>query len=137
MDRFLIDYIQSGNACVLIGSGPSTQMGYPSWATLANAARTVCAREVAGADLSVIDDAITRNEFPKVFDLAKHMLGSPRLLQHLQSCMVPVRAGKLYDLLARWPVPVYLTTNYDDEINNALVRLQTAYQPAPSNRKCH
>ncbi len=36
MDGYLIDYLSSGKAWVLIGSGPSNAMGYPTWEQLSS-----------------------------------------------------------------------------------------------------
>jgi len=41
-----------------------------------------------------------------------------------------------YKLIARWPVPVYLTTNYDDEIQAHLAELGETYLPY-SNSEDH
>jgi hypothetical protein len=38
--------------------------------------------------------------------------------------------------MARWPVPIYLTTNYDDEIQKKLTELREAYVPY-SNSENH
>jgi hypothetical protein len=45
LDSFLIDDLRSGNAWLLVGSGPSTAMGYPTWRGLAEAADKLVARE--------------------------------------------------------------------------------------------
>ena len=36
MDKFLIDYLHSGKTWLLIGSGPSVEVGQPSWEELAS-----------------------------------------------------------------------------------------------------
>lgn len=46
MDKYLIDYLRSGKAWVLVGTGPSIQMGYPSWSVLAERAANWVKQEV-------------------------------------------------------------------------------------------
>lgn len=127
MDSFLLDYLKSGKAWVLIGSGPSIQMGYPSWEKLAASAVEVAKVERLGGGLDKLDAALRCRDFPMVFDEVKAILGGPRLLQCLQDKLKPGRPGRIYELIARWPVPVYLTTNYDDEIQNHLAKSEEAY----------
>jgi len=107
--------------------GPSNQMGYPSWERLASLSIDVVKREVLGKNLRPLHAAFDSHDFPKVFELAKDLLGLPRLLQHLQQNFRPSHAGKIYELIAKWPIPVYLTTNFDDEIQNHLAKLSEAY----------
>ena len=129
MDDFLLDYLGSGKAWVLIGSGPSTEMGYPSWGELATYAVDVTRRETHGKDLSKLDASLKQRDYPKVFEKAKEILGGPLLRSYLQTRLVPSEGetGKIYELMAQWPVPVYLTTNWDNEIQSHLVKLGETY----------
>jgi len=136
MDIFLVDYLRSGRAWVLVGSGPSIEMGYPSWEKLASHAVSTVKTEKPGHPMSVLRPAMEHKDFPKVFDEAKACLGAPRLLQSLQEKLTPTGLGDIYKLIARWPVPVYLTTNYDDEIQKQLAELGEAYVPY-SNSEDH
>ena len=70
---------------------------------------------------------VLKRDFPHVFNEAKRILGGPRLIQILNEKMKPSEPDEIYELIARWPVPVYLTTNYDDEIQKQLVKLGEAY----------
>ncbi|MEP7288453.1 MAG: SIR2 family protein [Chloroflexota bacterium] len=129
MDRQLIDYLKSGKAWVLVGSGPSIAMKYPSWKTLAEHAVQTARHEVRGRSLTQIEHALAQGNFPQVFEEAKVLLTAPRLLQVLLSLLKPEATvnNEIYKLIARWPVPVYLTTNYDDEIQRHLIELGEAY----------
>lgn len=130
MDHYLVDYVRSGRAWLLVGSGPSTEMGYPSWRTLAEVAIGTVRRERGPRGLGDIEAALSRRDYPAVFKDAGRMLGAARLLQVLDETMKPTKAtGDVYRLLARWPVPVYLTTNYDDEIAKHLASVGAAYLP--------
>src|SRR5713101_5016971 len=136
MDSFLISYLKSGKAWVLVGSGPSIESGYPSWEKLANVAReTVCSEGITD-HISRLEAALKRSDLPQVFEEAKSSLGGPRLIQALNQKLVSSCQGEIYKLIARWPVPVYLTTNYDDEIQRHLAALGEAYIPY-SNSKDH
>ena len=127
MDSFLIKYLQSGKAWVLVGSGPSIEMGYPSWEQLASSAIQLVKAEQVGQNLSNLNKAMKNKDFPLVFQEATDIVGEPLLLKHLRDNNKPTKTGKIYDLITRWPVPVYMTTNYDDELQNNLVRWGESY----------
>jgi hypothetical protein len=76
------------------------------------------------------------SHYPAVFKEAKSILGGQYLLSYLQDKFKPSRRGRIYELIARWPVPVFLTTNYDDEIQRHLSKLGESYVPY-SNREDH
>jgi hypothetical protein len=136
VDNVLIDYLKSGKAWVFIGSGPSNEMGYPSWGTLASVAESEARRVGRGSDLTAIDSAMKRKDYPGVFQAVEDIMGKPSLLQILQDRLKPTGSGEIYELMARWPVPIYLTTNYDDEIQKKLAELREAYVPY-SNSEDH
>jgi SIR2-like domain len=127
MDGFLIDYLKSGQAWVLVGSGPSIAMGYPSWRELALVALESVKLDKGSSGLGSAEAAMKRNDFPFVFEECKKILGGPRLTQALQDRLTARNQSQIYKLIARWPVQVYLTTNYDDEIQRQLVELNEAY----------
>jgi len=127
MDQMLFDYLLSGKAWLLVGSGPSIEMGYPTWEELASLAAQVVNVEHAGMDLTNINVALVQGDYPRAFQEVGHVLGSPRLLQLLRENLRPIRKSRIYEMLARWPIDVYMTTNYDDELQNSLSRLTLAY----------
>jgi hypothetical protein len=129
MDPYLVDYVKSGKAWLLIGAGPSIQRGYPTWQILAQSAANVARTEARGRSTIAMDRALTRHEYPEVFQATKDILGGPRLLEVLRAAFHPRPEANdsLYRLLARWPISVYLTTNYDNEIQSALANLGEAY----------
>lgn len=127
MDPVLTSYLKSGNAWVIIGSGPSNEMGYPAWADLAGVAATTVKVEMPGHDRRPLEKALQRKNYPEVFEHAKRILGGPRLLQTLRVALDPKRVGKIYRFMAEWPVPVYLTTNYDDEIQTQLGKVGATF----------
>jgi hypothetical protein len=120
MDEYLLDYLRSGKAWLLVGSGPSAAIGLPSWKQLASVAVELCKVETIGRNLTSVERAFQQNNFSKVFDEAASLVGMPLLLQHL-SMVIPANPcgspGKnVYSHLAKWPISVYLTTNFDNEI---------------------
>jgi SIR2-like protein len=127
MDSYLIDYLKSGKAWVLVGSGPSSEMGYPSWQHLAVSAFTAVQTSRPGLDHERIEQALTSKDFPSVFEKARDVLGGPGLLQVLQRELKPKGKSEIYKWITRWPAAVYLTTNYDDEIQSHLVEHREAY----------
>lgn len=131
MDKHLVAYLGSGKAWVLVGSGPSLQMGYPGWPELATKAAHWAIQEVTAADTTRLNQALAHRNWALVFTEITKLLGSQaRLLQFLGEELKPMdHRGEIYDLIARWPIPVYLTTNWDDELHNHLAKLREAYLP--------
>lgn len=129
MDKYLIDYLRSGKAWILVGTGPSIQMGYPSWPVLAERAANWAKQEVVDSSTAKLDRVLANKDFPRVFSEITALLGSEnRLLQYLQAKLKPAcDQSEIYRLIARWPVPVYLTTNWDDEIQRHLTSLGETY----------
>ncbi|MEW6130166.1 MAG: SIR2 family protein [Acidobacteriota bacterium] len=127
MDEFLIDYIKSGKAWLFIGSGPSIEMGYPSWSELASIAIDTVKIESVGTNHKKIEVHFKKNEYPKVFEEAKKILGGHRLLQILSDNLKSTSSSEIYKLISEWPIAVYLTTNYDDEIQRHLTHINEVY----------
>lgn len=136
LDDYLIDYLRSGNAWLLVGSGPSMDMGYPSWEKLASALIESVTLENRDFDCLKITKAFEEKDYPRVFSEGDAALGNARMRQILSGNLYPTKAGKIYELIAQWPIKVYLTTNYDNEIHDKLVKLGEAYRVL-SNSKDH
>jgi hypothetical protein len=94
VDSVLIDYLKSGKAWVLIGSGPSNEMGYPSWGTLASVADSEARRLGRGADSTALDSAVKQKDYPGIFQAAEDILGQPSLRQILQDQLKPTGSGE-------------------------------------------
>src|SRR4051812_14517309 len=122
MDTLLIEYLNSGEAWLLVGSGPSIDAGYPSWADLANEAHRIVALEVGKTEADRVSDAIEALNYPQAFERSVKAVGISRLLAGLRPLMGQRDTnGELYGLLSRWPIRVYMTTNFDDAIHRGLV----------------
>lgn len=129
MDSVLVDYLQSGKAWILVGSGPSVEMEYPSWEKLAACAMKAAQAEKPGVNLGHLNRTMQAKDYPRVFQEAEDILGIEALLKHLRQELRPGREGRIYDIITRWPINVYLTTNYDNELQEHLVKLGVAYIP--------
>lgn len=121
IDRDLVRAINSGRCFALIGSGPSCELGAPSWRRLAEIAinRMDPSRQegAIGECLALVD----RNEYPKVFSLAEKALGRDKLLAAVRDALVAgIQRGHIYGLAASWPFACYLTTNFDDHLHEHL-----------------
>jgi hypothetical protein len=128
MDSHVIDYLQSGEAWLLVGSGPSTEMGYPDWKELATNTLNTLKGECVGVDFSRADEALRNDDFPGVFQQEWTIGGGERVRQIIGGYLHPARSGKIYESIAKWPIKVYLTTNYDDAIHDHLVRIGESYR---------
>ena len=125
MDSVLLEYLRSGKAWLLVGSGPSTAMGYPSSKALASTAVQM-ARGVG----SVAGSApFARDDYAAVFDEVADVVGLGAMIQTLRASLVSQQSeSDIYRELARWPIPVYLTTNYDDELQRHLASIDSTYR---------
>jgi hypothetical protein len=124
--RQLITYLNSGKCFALVGSGPSTAMGYPSWKEMAEQAVAIAGGKTPSpTDARALQSLIAQEDYPEVFERAAHLLGGVQpLLGRLKKSFAPKNEiGKAYEYLARWPFRCYLTTNFDDEIVAHLHRL--------------
>jgi hypothetical protein len=128
LDSHLIDYLQSGTAWLLVGSGPSTEMGYPDWEQLAENTLGILKSECVGVDFSAADKALREKDFPEVFQEVWDIVGGQRIRQIISGHLYPARSGRIYELIAKWPINVYLTTNYDDAIHDHLTRIGESYR---------
>ena len=130
MDSHLIEYLLSGKAWLLVGSGPSIEMGYPSWRELAYSTIPVIKAEIPGSDITPVTKAFKSGDYPGVFQEAVNRLGIVRVLELLRSINVsrkPEGEANIYKIIAKWPIPVYLTTNYDDELQRSLSAYSLPY----------
>lgn len=134
MDSMLFEYLISGKAWLLIGSGPSIEMGYPSWRRIAEVAIQTIKTEQPKTDCSSIEADLAKQNYPAVFEKAKTELGYPQLIYTMRQIMNSSKTSKLYEIIAKWPIPVYMTTNYDDEINHYLVNIGLSYTNYTNSR---
>ena len=119
----ILEYVLSGNAVLFVGSGPSAEMGYPSWF------RQVELLEKQANDLGKtlpkeFYDYKNQGDLPKAMEAIERIIGRDELLSVLAHSLVATRPTEdsIYNTLVRWPFSLYLTTNFDDEIINHLIK---------------
>ena len=125
VDEFFLDYVRSGKAWIIVGSGPSIQIGYPSWKKMAEGVLNVVKKEYPETTLSEMEAPLKKNDYPKVFQHGRQILGDGRLLQVLQNLFNQQRPSfseTIYDYICNWPISVYLTLNYDNEVQHHLAK---------------
>jgi len=130
MDSILIDYLASGEAFVLVGSGLSIASGYPTWKEFSEHAIRISKTENVGIDFLTADKLLNKGDYPAVFEELSQIIGINRLIQILNdklSIKKQPNDNSIYKYIARWPIPIYMTTNYDDEILSSLTELNEVY----------
>jgi hypothetical protein len=130
-DQRLIKKINAGDSFALIGAGASAEMGYPSWTTLAGEVLATLKRQKRVTDEAAYEKYLKDNRLPEFFSQAERDLGSRYELISLVSSLLKPKAGSthhVYDMLASWPFACYLTTNWDDEINERLKANRTFFK---------
>jgi len=137
-DQRLIRKINQGRAFVLVGSGPSSEIGYPSWAKLAE--ETVAHLKGIGrlSDEPSYAKYLSQRKYPELFSQAERDLGDRAQLVTLLNKMLRLtkrEQGYMYDLLANWPFSCYLTTNWDDEIDHYLRTKKTYFATIRNSRE--
>ncbi|MHC4276607.1 MAG: SIR2 family NAD-dependent protein deacylase [Planctomycetota bacterium] len=119
LDDRLVRSISLGRCFALVGSGPSCEMGYPSWTELAQKTYDKLLSSGVVNDKSTYEDFLTKKEFPELFRQAEVDCGGRNELLTIIKPLVAPKDGqkdRVYNLLVKWPFRCYLTTNYDDEI---------------------
>ena len=115
----LVRLINGGHCFALIGSGPSSELGYPSWKTLAETIASAMIASGSATDPDGYRATLEARRYPALFQQAEYDGGGRRnLVQQMAALLRPSRQrpGELYQILVRWPFACYLTTNWDDEI---------------------
>ena len=140
LDKDLIRIINGGRCMVLVGSGVSCDLGYPSWQQLAESTVRRLEQLDKIRDEESYTHLLTEKQFPELFRQAERDLADDRLalVEVLKPLLVPSKArpGRLYELIARWPFAGYLTTNFDDELANHLSRFPEHFEAiAKSSRR--
>jgi hypothetical protein len=122
-DKRLIRSINNGRCFVLVGSGPSCEVGYPSWQRLAELTYSELKKRDSVSDPNSYEKYLEDKKYPEFFRQAEHDLGNRNdLVQMIRPLLNPStkKHGVLYELISKWPFVCYLTTNFDDEITSYL-----------------
>ena len=125
-DKRLIRKINSGRCFILVGSGPSCEVGYASWERLAKLTHGEIEKKGLVSDSESYTKYLAEKKYPELFRQAERDLGDREALVNLLKPLLTPNVrnqGVLYELISKWPFACYLTTNYDDEIVNYLAKL--------------
>ena len=118
-DKNLIRKINGGRCFILVGAGPSCEVGYPSWQRLSELTYAELQKSGKVSDQNSYEKYLNDKKYPEFFRQAEHDLGNRRtLIDMIKPLLNPSvkNRGILYELISKWPFACYLTTNYDDEI---------------------
>jgi len=122
-DPRLIRKINQGRAFALVGSGPSSEVGYPSWQSLADKVIEELKKHGKLTDQTSYSKYLAQRKYPELFSQAERDFGSRiELITSLTTLLEPTprKPGLIYEILTNWPFACYLTTNWDDEIEHYL-----------------
>lgn len=138
----LIAALNSGQCIAVVGSGPSNELRYPSWKTLAEETIELAKASDRAFDEELFARLTDRDDYPKVFKYAQELLSRDDILTHIAARLEHHRStltessiqGQAYSCLAAWPFKFYITTNWDSEIARHL-EFETEYYSTVSNSK--
>ena len=122
----LLESIVNKTCIAFVGSGPSCEMGYPSWEALAREAMQIAKEIGTGIDDESYDLKMKSREYEAIFGLLERDLGSrAKMIEIVNSLMethspLPDRNGKIYRIIANWPFKSYITTNFDNALAESL-----------------
>lgn len=127
----LIALINSGEAWAFVGSGASADSGLPPWSDLLDAVVTKLEPALAS---NVVTHrryvpARTAGDFPSCFGVVEEVIGRPQLDSLIEDALTGQRRrpGLIYSTLADWPFAGYVTSNYDDLLEQALRQRVTGW----------
>lgn len=133
----LIRAINNGRCFVFVGSGPSCEIGYPSWKKLAELVYEKLRNNGCISDYNSYEKYIEEKKYPELFRQAEFDLGSRTMLVDLiKKLLIPEvkHQSSFYELITKWPFSCYITTNYDNEIATHLAS-SNEYFAVVRNRK--
>jgi hypothetical protein len=130
-DKRLIRMINNGRCFVLVGSGPSCEMGYPSWEKLAKLTYEKLQQMSCVSDTNSYEKYLRNQQYPELFSQAERDLGNDHiaLINLIKQILKPSNKSNsfLYEIICKWPFACYLTTNFDNEIETHLTKLNEHY----------
>ncbi len=137
-DRRVVRNINLGRCFVLVGSGASVEMGYPSWPALVHGVMKAVRESGRLQDEASYDKYIKDKRFPELLTQAERDLGSrAQLVAGIRGLLVarPGASDQVYTTLVNWPFACYLTTNWDDEIDAHLRKSRVFYKTLQNTRE--
>lgn len=121
IDRDLVRAINAGRCFAFVGSGPSIEMGVPDWTNLTKNAISELIPNGSVALVGKCNSIFSAGQYPKVFDLIEQHIGIQPILEYLDKVLVGNKAtATTYKYMAKWPFCCYLTTNFDNYLEEFL-----------------
>lgn len=123
IDNELVRIINSGRCFLLIGSGLSCDAGLPSWKMLSSDVFEKYKDRMQEIQQQRIINKINTNQFPRVFDdCQKQATSNESFIETVGQIFKSYNHRKtdLYTMISQWPIQTYLTTNYDDILQEEL-----------------
>lgn len=110
----LVLHLSTGRCIAWVGSGPSIEVGLPSWRTLANEILEKCRRR-QGRRFQAIEAFYREGKYPEMLDEVERSYGREFLVETCRELISdPGGDGLAYQMLADIGFMAYFTTNYDD-----------------------
>ena len=107
-------HLSTGRCIAWVGSGPSIEMGLPSWRGLANDILETCRKEQRRG-FQAIEALYRDSKYPEMLDQVEMSYGRTFLNEHCQKLLQdPGGMSSAYETLASLGFLAYFTTNYDD-----------------------
>lgn len=121
LERDLVKAINSGNCFILVGSGPSNEIGLLSWNDLANHCIKLLNADKFKVHNVQLKKLLAEKDYPKIFSIVSNEVGIDELARKIQDVLENDRVdGGIYTFISNWPFACYLTTNYDNALFNHL-----------------
>jgi hypothetical protein len=131
----LISLLNSGRCIAIIGSGPSCEIGYPSWGQLVEKCLEHARSNGFPIDEPLFSRLSEKRDYPKIFKYLEETLTRKNLIAIINSHLKASQGeGRTYKLLAQWPFRLYMTTNWDSEIHEHLIRIGSYYSVCSNTR---
>jgi len=110
----LVEYLSRGPCVVIVGAGPSSEIGLPDWQGLAEEVLTAL-RKVNPKDLEQAELDFARNDFPSLLGRAWRSISQKFVIDVCQRALKDTgKIGPSYKFLTSFPFKGYLTTNIED-----------------------
>ena len=122
----LIEYFSASRPLIVVGSGPSCEVGLPAWKGLADSLLEKL-RLDRSLDIEAAEEAFAREDYAAVFGNAIKSAGKDAVYEHCKLALGDTgRKGALYSLLVHLPARGFITTNFDSILSRHFLDEGTA-----------